>query len=243
MRFTPQSLRVLLPTPDHVKAAVATLVFVWGLYTFVWKEHISPQYAPHKLKIEARLQPIGQTKDYRLVRINFLARNIGNQTLSMLYDLWRITEVNRQSIANGQLKQDFESRYSKFLKTGEDYGIIERVRKTSNGKVLAAGSLGWNSLKSSESQQLSEVVALPLSSKEVLLQITIPYAKNLNKDSDTWINWRYNKKANSTTAEICTAHKAYNTSWHCVPEGDKDYNRLLQENEIRFAHDESAYVL
>lgn len=243
MRPTLESFKAMMPSPDHVKAAVATLALVWGFYTFAWKEYISPQYAPHKLKIEATLVPIGRTSDFQFARINILAKNVGDQTLNMLYDQWTIRELDQKSIANDQRYQNLEESYSKFLQTGDDSGVIERVRKTSSGKILAAGSLGWNALKSSESQRLSEVIALPLSSKEISLSVTVPYAKDLNKDSNTWINWSYNKKTNSTIAEICTADKTNRTRWHCVPEGAKDYKRLLEDSGIRFAHDESAYLL
>jgi len=220
------------------------LTLLWAIYTFSWKEYISGRYSPPKLRIETSLQLIKKTKDYQLIRINFSARNVGDQTLNILTDLWKITAINHKVISRDQGEQKFDARLSHFLKSGSDAENIERVRTTSNGEVLAAGSLGWHSLKSAESQKLTDVIALPPTSKEISLSIIVPYAKSLNRESDVWINWTYNKKSHLTATEVCVPDKEGSKNrWRCVPSGSKDYERLLEQNEIRFAYDESAYVL
>jgi hypothetical protein len=238
-----KSLQVLKPRKEHVQPIVLILTLLWAIYTFVWKENISGQYAPPKLKINASLQLIKRTQDYQLARIGFSAHNIGDQTINILTDLWIITEINHKIVTSDQAAPDFDTRFKDFLSSGSDAENIERVRTTYNGNILAAGSLGWHSLKSGESQKLTDVIALPLTSREISLSIIAPYAKDLNRDSSTWINWTYNKKTHTTATEICTSNNLNsNTRWHCVPEGSKDYERLLKHNEIRFAYDESAYV-
>jgi len=243
MPITLESLRALKLRKEYVQPIVLILTFLWAIYTFAWKENISGLYSPPKLKVDASLQLIKRTQNYQLVRINFSARNIGDQTLNLLTDLWKITEINHQIIDRDEMGQEFDTRFSYFLKLGSEGENIERVRTTSNGKILAAGSLGWHSLKSAESQKLTDVIALPLTSKEISLSIMIPYAKNLSRASETWINWTYNKKTYATTTEICTSNKlGGNSRRHCALEGSKDYKRLVDNNEIRFAFDEYAYV-
>jgi hypothetical protein len=243
MPITFKSMKALKLRKEHIQPIVLILTLLWAIYTFIWKENISGKYAPPKLKIDASLQLIKRTQDYQLARINFSAHNIGDQTINILTDLWKITEINHKIITRDQAVQDFDARFADFLSLGSDAENIERVRTTYNGNILAAGSLGWNSLKSGESQKLTDVIALPLTSKEISLSIIVPYAKNLNRDSATWINWTYNKTKHVTAIEICTSNKLNsNTRWHCVPQGSGDYKRLLTDNEIRFAYDESAYV-
>jgi hypothetical protein len=152
-------------------------------------------------------------------------------------DLWKVIEINHKVISSDSKVQNFDARFSDFLKSGPDTANIERVRTTHNGRILAAGSLGWHSLKSTESQKLSDVIALPLTSKEIVLTIVVPYSKLLSRDSETWINWTYNQKTNEIATEICSARR------HCAPVGSKEYKLLLEKSDIRYAYDESAYVL
>jgi len=244
MPITLKSLHAIRLRKEHIQPIVLILTLLWAIYTFVWKENISGQYAPPKLKIDASLQLIKRTQDFQLVRINFSARNIGEQTLNIMNDLWKVIEINHKVTETDQGLQNFDVRLSDFVALGPDAGNIERVRKTTNGKILAVGSLGWHSLKSTESQKLSVIVALPLTCKEIALTIVAPYSKNLNRNSQTWITWTYNKKTHGTSTEICTSKGiSHNTRLNCTPAGSTNYKHLLEQNDIRFAYDESAYVL
>lgn len=244
MSIIPRPLRSIIPSKDIVQPVVLVLTLAWAIYTFAWKEYISGQYAPPKLKIETSLQLIKRTKDYQLARVQFTARNSGDQALYLMSDLWKIAELDHKIIPEDKRSQEFDARLSRFLKSGSDADWVERIRKVSNGVVLAAGSLGWNSLYPSESQRLSQVIALPPTSREIVLTIIVPYSKNLNRDSNTWINWKYDKKAYTFATEICIpSRKGVANQWQCEAAGSKEYQRQIKENSIRFAYDESAYLL
>lgn len=172
------------------------------------------------------------------------ARNIGDQNLNILNDLWQIREINQKLTSRNEKDSDFDDRFSAFLKSGLDTDDFERVRTVSIGSIQAAGSLGWRSLKPAEVQRITDVIALPLASKEIMFIVFMPYAKNLHRESDAWINWIYHKKSLRVLPEICVPKKGdIKTGWHCAETGSKEYLQLMDKNEIRLAYGESVYVL
>lgn len=236
---------ISIPSISKVKDITLALGLGWAVYTFIWKEHLSNEFMPPKLQISTTAQMVRQGNRYNLVKLSFKAINTGSQAVNLLSDLWSVYEVDHHILATSDNDKAFDDRVKWFLKKGADDDKIERASTTRYGRVLAVGSLGWHSLQPGESQTVSTLVTLPSASRDIYLAIRTPYAKHLDRNSNTWIDWEHTASRRPIKAKICIpAEKSPpNNDWQCFPEGTNQYNHLTERHGIRLAHDEQSFAI
>ena len=238
-------LGVSLPSLTKLKDVVLVLGFGWAVYTFIWKEHLSREFLPPRLQISTSAQMVRRGDPYHLVKLSFKAVNTGERSVNLLSDLWFVYQIDHTIPSPATNDQSFDQSIRSFLQNGADDDKIERASTTRYGPVLAVGSLGWHSLQPGESQTLSTLVTLPSSSRDIDLAIRTPYSKVLNRNSDLWIDWQYAGFHKPIQAKVCipadkpSAHE----KWQCFLEGSGEYRRIIDQNGIRFAHEEQAFAI
>lgn len=238
-------LGVSLPSLAKLKDIALVLGFGWAIYTFIWREHLLNEFQPPKLQISMSTQMVRRGYPFNLAKLSFRAINTGSSPVNLMSDLWSVYEINHEIPATSINDKGFDKRIIWFLQNGADEDKIERASTTLYGRVLAVGSLGWHSLQPGESQTVSTLVTLPSSNKDIYLAIRIPYSKHLDRESDTWIDWKYSGSSQPIQAKICIPkdNSQSKDKWQCFLEGSKTYNRLAERHGIRLAHDEQSFAL
>ena len=188
------------PSSESVKTFLLLLTFVWAIYTFVWKEHVVPSFQEPKIEVDSAIETVGAA-DSGLIRLAIKIKNTSLSSVELLQDNWAIYKLVR--LQPGTDKQ-FLARLGSFLEEGSTSGSIERSSIVKPGAILAAGSLDLGSLKSGESTSFSKLIKLPPGTKEIYLNITIPFSpKARPKETDLVLQWEYDRNDGMIKPLVC----------------------------------------
>jgi hypothetical protein len=188
------------PSSESVKTFLLLLTFVWAIYTFVWKEHVVPSFQEPKIEVDSAIETVGAA-DSGLIRLAIKIKNTSLSSVELLQDNWAIYKLVR--LQPGTDKQ-FLARLGSFLEEGSTSGSIERSSIVKPGAILAAGSLDLGSLKSGESTSFSKLIKLPPGTKEIYLNITIPFSpKARPKETDLVLQWDYDRNDGMIKPRVC----------------------------------------
>ena len=188
------------PSSESVKTFLLLLTFVWAIYTFVWKEHVVPSFQEPKIEVDSAIETVGAA-DSGLIRLAIKIKNTSLSSVELLQDNWSLYKLVR--LEPGTEKQ-FLKRLGAFLEEGSTSGSIERSSIVRPGAILAAGSLDLGSLKSGESTSFSKLIKLPPGTKEIYLNITIPFSPNARpKETDLVLQWEYDRNDGMIRPLVC----------------------------------------
>ena len=188
------------PSSESVKTFLLLLTFVWAIYTFVWKEHVVPSFQEPKIEVDSAIETVGAA-DSGLIRLAIKIKNTSLSSVELLQDNWALYKLVR--LEPGTEKQ-FLKRLGAFLEEGSTSGSIERSSIVRPGAILAAGSLDLGSLKSGESTSFSKLIKLPPGTKEIYLNITIPFSPNARpKETDLVLQWEYDRNDGMIKPLVC----------------------------------------
>ena len=188
------------PSSESVKTFLLLLTFVWAIYTFVWKEHVVPSFQEPKIEVDSAIETVGAA-DSGLIRLAIKIKNTSLSSVELLQDNWALYKLVR--LKSGTEKQ-FLKRLGAFLEEGSTSGSIERSSIVRPGAILAAGSLDLGSLKSGESTSFSKLIKLPPGTKEIYLNITIPFSPNARpKETDLVLQWEYDRNDGMIKPLVC----------------------------------------
>jgi len=220
------------PSSESVKTLLLLLTFVWAIYTFVWKEHVAPSFQEPKIEINSAIETVGDA-DLGLIRLAIKIKNTSLSSLELLQDNWAVYKLVR--LKPGTDKQ-FLKRLGTFLEEGSTSGSIERSSIVKSGALLAAGSLDLGSLKSGESTSFSKLIKLPPATKEIYLNITIPFSpKTKPTDTDLVLQWEYDRDDGLIKPLVCkpalgtTTQAAKRT---CYSHYSQPFRQWHQQNKI-----------
>jgi hypothetical protein len=188
------------PSSESVKTFLLLLTFVWAIYTFVWKEHVVPSFQEPKIEINSAIETVGDP-DSGLIRLAFKIKNTSLSSVELLQDNWALYKLVRLKPGTDQ---QFLKRLDAFLDEGSASGSIERSSIVKPGALLAAGSLDLGSLKSGESTSFSKLIKLSPGTKEIYLNITIPFSPIARpNEADLGLQWEYDRNDGMIKPLVC----------------------------------------
>ena len=159
-----------------------------------------PSFQEPKIEVDSAIETVGAA-DSGLIRLAIKIKNTSLSSVELLQDNWAIYKLVR--LQPGTDKQ-FLARLGSFLEEGSTSGSIERSSIVKPGAILAAGSLDLGSLKSGESTSFSKLIKLPPGTKEIYLNITIPFSpKARPKETDLVLQWEYGRNDGMIKPRVC----------------------------------------
>lgn len=163
---------------EWTKTVAVVVAALWGMYTFIWKDILVPNWAPASLVIEVKPRQegpearpeAGGTGPSRL-RLRVIATNPSSRTLYLLPNVWWASAIQRSQADPGR---SFETAANAVLRDpsvlqaerGQELvstGVVATGRLFIDGQILPGETL---------SQDLS--IALPRSDSPVALQFFVP---------------------------------------------------------------------
>ena len=159
-----------------------------------------PSFQEPKIEVDSAIETVGAA-DSGLIRLAIKIKNTSLSSVELLQDNWSLYKLVR--LEPGTEKQ-FLKRLGAFLEEGSTSGSIERSSIVRPGAILAAGSLDLGSLKSGESTSFSKLIKLPPGTKEIYLNITIPFSPNARpKETDLVLQWEYDRNDGMIKPLVC----------------------------------------
>ena len=159
-----------------------------------------PSFQEPKIEVDSAIETVGAA-DSGLIRLAIKIKNTSLSSVELLQDNWSLYKLVR--LEPGTEKQ-FLKRLGAFLEEGSTSGSIERSSIVKPGALLAAGSLDLGSLKSGESTSFSKLIKLPPGTKEIYLNITIPFSPNARpKETDLVLQWEYDRNDGMIKPLVC----------------------------------------
>ena len=231
------------PSLESLKSLLLLFTFLWAVYTFVWKEYLAPSLQEPKLDITSSINTTGPANS-GLVRLSIKAKNTGLFTIAVLQDNWALYKLVRTSPGT---EKEFLKRLDSFLEEGNENASIERASMIKPGAILATGSLELRALKSGESASFTKLVKLPQGTKEIYLNITIPYSQHTTtSDGALALRWRYDRLDGLIKPEVCMTGRASSIPKKpiCYSHKSQLFDQWRTDNKIHTAwYNESFAVL
>lgn len=136
----------------------------WGVYVFIYKEHIAPRSIPINLTLDVQLKKVGFGTNgaFMAVEVRASASNPGTRRVYLLPDIWQAIGVSISPTNYTQAA--YESEVARVLKVSGSnlWTDAKRHVHESEGDVIAVGRMfDYDMLEPGETVRGSRIVYVP----------------------------------------------------------------------------------